>query len=197
MNNTDNQSFGQDYQAPERVPNLALDLAIIQSATSAYRGRVIDAEHAVTNVHLENKKLREQLNDQQPIVDDEESHHLAYHLRIAQQHILELEQKIEEQQTLLADWMVSQKAFKELSIQFGLEKGLEPQEVIEMGLDKKIDVLQDKHEPNHNTNAGDSYLVDHKENLISKYQKDKTLRQSKKIREEFSTSNNNNLKKTI
>lgn len=89
MNNTDNQSFGQDYQAPERTPNLALDLAIIQSATSAYRGRVIDAEHAVTNVHLENKKLREQLIEQQPIVDDEESHHLAYQLRIAQQHIIQ------------------------------------------------------------------------------------------------------------
>ncbi len=65
----------------------------------------------------------------------------------------------EEQQTLLADWMVSQKAFKELAIQFGLEKGLEPQDVIEMGLDKKIDVLEDKHEPSHNTNVGDATLI--------------------------------------
>ncbi len=75
----------------------------------------------------------------------------------------------EEQQTLLADWMVSQKAFKELAIQFGLEKGLEVEEVIEMGLDKKIDVLQDKHEPSHNTNVGDATLISkRRDKLINK-----------------------------
>ena len=36
----------------------------------------------------------------------------------------------EAQMELLADWMVSQKAFKELAIQFGIEKGLTPDEVI-------------------------------------------------------------------
>ena len=105
---------------------------------------------------------------------------LAQPMQVIAEHNGDFKKTYEEQQTLLADWMVSQKAFKELSIQFGLEKGLEPQEVIEMGLDKKIDVLQDKHEPNHNTNAGDSYLVDHKENLISKYQKDKANRKTRK-----------------
>ena len=39
----------------------------------------------------------------------------------------------EKQMELLADWMVSQKAFKELAIQFGIEKGLTPNEVIQMG----------------------------------------------------------------
>ncbi len=192
MNNTDNQSFGQDYQAPERAPNLALDLAIIQSATNAYRSRVIDAEQAVTNVHLENKKLREQLNEKQPVIDDEESHHLAYQLRIAQQQILTLQQKIEEQQMLLADWMVSQKAFKELAVQFGLEQGLTSNEVIEMGLDKKIDVLEDKNDPSHNTNVGDATLIgNRKEQLVEKYHKDKAQRKAKKIREESLSLNNN------
>lgn len=45
---------------------------------------------------------------------------------------------------LLADWMVSQKAFKELAIQFGIEKGLTPTEVHQMGLNKELDVLENK-----------------------------------------------------
>lgn len=87
----------------------------------------------------------------------------------------------EEQQTLLADWMVSQKAFKELAIQFGVEKGFQPSEVIEMGLDKKIDVLEDRNDPSHNTNVGDATLIgNRKESLIEKYHKDKSARKSKK-----------------
>ncbi len=85
------------------------------------------------------------------------------------------------QQTLLADWMVSQKAFKELAIQFGLEKGLEPQEVIEMGLDKEIDVLEDKHNQSHKTNFSDStHSEDRRENLKDKAIKDKAARKAKK-----------------
>jgi len=99
----------------------------------------------------------------------------------------------EEQQTLLADWMVSQKAFKELAIQFGAEKGLDPNEVIDMGLDKKIDVLEDRNDPSHNTNVGDATLIgNRKESLIEKYHKDKALRQSRKIRDESLPSNTKN-----
>lgn len=65
----------------------------------------------------------------------------------------------EKQMELLADWMVSQKAFKELAIQFGIEKGLTPNEVIQMGLNKNIDVLENRHDINHNTNVGDSVYI--------------------------------------
>lgn len=65
----------------------------------------------------------------------------------------------EAQMELLADWMVSQKAFKELAIQFGIEKGLTSDEVIKMGLDKKIDVLENRHDVSHNTNVGDSVYI--------------------------------------
>ena len=65
----------------------------------------------------------------------------------------------EKQMELLADWMVSQKAFKELAIQFGIEKGLTPTEVMQMGLNKKIDVLENRHDINHNTNVGDSVYI--------------------------------------
>ena len=61
----------------------------------------------------------------------------------------------ETQMELLADWMVSQKAFKELAIQFGIEKGLTPTEVHQMGLNKKLDVLENKNDPSHKTNSSD------------------------------------------
>ncbi|RYH68102.1 MAG: hypothetical protein EON54_02880 [Alcaligenaceae bacterium] len=61
----------------------------------------------------------------------------------------------EAQMELLADWMVSQKAFKELAIQFGIEKGLTSDEVKKMGQNKKLDVLNDLHDPSHKTNAVD------------------------------------------
>ncbi len=87
----------------------------------------------------------------------------------------------EEQQTLLADWMVSQKAFKELAIQFGLEKGMDSSEVIEMGLDKAIDVLEDRNEPSHNTIASNSSVIEpRKEKLVENYHRNKSSRKAKK-----------------
>ena len=78
----------------------------------------------------------------------------------------------EAQMELLADWMVSQKAFKELAIQFGIEKGLTPDEVIEMGKNKEIDVLENKHDVSHNTNVGDSvYIGPRVEKLKNKLKK--------------------------
>lgn len=76
----------------------------------------------------------------------------------------------EEQQTIFADWMVSQKAFKELAIQFGFEKGQSAKETIQQGLDKKIDVLMDKHNDDHNTTVGDSTIIGpRKQKLIDKF----------------------------
>ena len=78
----------------------------------------------------------------------------------------------EAQMELLADWMVSQKAFKELAIQFGIEKGLTPNEVIEMGKNKEIDVLENNHDVSHNTNVGDSvYIGPRVEKLKNKIKK--------------------------
>jgi hypothetical protein len=106
---------------------------------------------------------------------------LAQPMQVIAEHNDDFKKTFEEQQTHLADWMVSQKAFKELAIQFGLEKELEPQDVIEMGLDKKIDVLEDKHEPSHNTNVGDATLIgNRRDKLIDKAKNIKLSRQSKK-----------------
>ena len=61
----------------------------------------------------------------------------------------------EAQMELLADWMVSQKAFKELAIQFGVEKGLTPDEIRDMGIKKESDVLLNNNNPSHKTNSSD------------------------------------------
>ena len=75
----------------------------------------------------------------------------------------------EEQMETMADWMVSQKAFKELAIEFGLEKSLKLEGIIQMGNKKELDVLNDKHDPSHNTNVGDSTIIGPRRNkLIAK-----------------------------
>lgn len=87
----------------------------------------------------------------------------------------------EQQMELMADWMVSQKAFKELAIEFGLDKGYSPEQVIEMGRDKEIDVLEDRHNPDHNTNAGDgNTIAPKKEKLVDRFHKNKAARQARK-----------------
>ena len=117
---------------------------------------------------------------------------LAQPMHVIAQQNENFKETYEEQQTILADWMVSQKAFKELAVQFGAEKGYTTEQVIEMGLDKKIDVLEDKNDPSHNTNVGDATLIgNRKEQLVEKYHKDKAQRKAKKIREESLSLNNN------
>lgn len=106
---------------------------------------------------------------------------LAQPMHIIAQQNEKFKETYEEQQTLLADWMVSQKAFKELAIQFGVEKGYTPEQVIEMGLDKDVDVLQEKHDPSHRTNVGDSTIIGpRREALLEKAQNEKAARKAKK-----------------
>ena len=79
----------------------------------------------------------------------------------------------------MTDWMEYN---KELAIQFGsVAYGYVTEQVIELGKDKKFDVLEDKHDPSHNTNVADgSTIGPRKEKLIEKYHQDKAARQAKK-----------------
>ena len=66
--------------------------------------------------------------------------------------------------------MVSQKPFKELAIQFGFEKGQSAKETIQQGLDKEIDVLMDKHNPEHRTGSENSSIIrPRRQRLIDKF----------------------------
>ena len=57
------------------------------------------------------------------------------------------------QMETMAEWMLSQKAFKELAIQFGFQQGLSADQAIALGNQKKLDVLDNKHHPEHGSNA--------------------------------------------
>lgn len=84
-------------------------------------------------------------------------------------HDFDFRQAYEAQQEFLANWMVSQKAFKELAIQFGKEKGLTPDEVIEIGMGMKEGVLNDEFDPDHRTNGSAStYIKPYVEKLKAK-----------------------------
>jgi hypothetical protein len=81
--------------------------------------------------------------------------------------VMFLSKHLYEVQKNLAKWMLSQKSFKELAIQFGTEKGLSVDEIIEKSLSIKLDVLESKNSPKHGTNAKDSqFLIQNSEELM-------------------------------
>jgi regulator of replication initiation timing len=136
------------------------------------RGLSIEQQKAITglqdeNIRLkgENKKLKEEnatlKNRMYNSEDDAEEYE-----ELLCKPMLEIAQKngnfkktYEAQMQIMADWMVSQKAFKELAIQFGFKQGLSAEKVVQIGSDKEIDVLENKHNPEHNTNVGDSVII--------------------------------------
>lgn len=72
----------------------------------------------------------------------------------------------ERQMELIATWILSRKAFKELAIQLGAEKGLTADEVIAMGNAKKMDVLENRHDPEHGSNAEDVEVLSNRIELL-------------------------------
>lgn len=77
------------------------------------------------------------------------------------------QQTYNKQMELMAEWMVSQKAFKELALQFGFEKGLEKKEILEIAQHKRLDVLDNKHTVGHGTNANEIPLLEKEEIQIN------------------------------
>ena len=73
----------------------------------------------------------------------------------------------------IADWIVSQKAFKELAMEYGSQLGFSPKEVGQLGMAKKMDVLNCKHDPSHGTNADSDFLKVHAPALKKKIQSEK------------------------
>lgn len=64
----------------------------------------------------------------------------------------------ETQRELMASWIVSQKAFKEVAIDLGIESGKTKEEVIEMAKEAKGDVLNNETE--HGNNADTEKFLD-------------------------------------
>lgn len=71
-----------------------------------------------------------------------------------------LSQHLYEVQNNLAQWMVSQKAFKETAIQIGLATGLRIEDIMCKSKSLQLDVLENKNNPFHGTNAKDSKFLE-------------------------------------
>lgn len=78
---------------------------------------------------------------------------LAAPMHVIAKHEEDFRKTYEEEQANLAAWMVSQKAFKELAVQFGMKLGLDYDQVIQMGKEMKLDVLDNKNDSAHGSNA--------------------------------------------
>lgn len=88
-----------------------------------------------------------------------------------------LKAELEKQRQSLADWIVSQKAFKELAIRLGAQQGLSVQEVFKQGRDLALDVLDNKNEKAHNTSIEGLPIV--------------TVERAEKIRKRFQEETKN------
>ena len=118
------------------------------------------AFHADQQVSRELQNLREQVS----VLSEDNKYYsklLAKPMAEIAQANRSFKETYEAQMELLADWMVSQKAFKELAIQFGIEKGLTSDEVHQMGLNKELDVLENRNDPSHKTNSNTIKGIEH------------------------------------
>ena len=61
------------------------------------------------------------------------------------------------QQELLADWMVRQRAFKELAIDFGIQLGKNKEEIIKEGIDNENKVFENKTKHGNNLDSLGDY----------------------------------------
>lgn len=79
----------------------------------------------------------------------------------------------------LADWVVSQKSFKELAINFGEKLGIDKNEVVRQGLEGELNVLSCTNDKTHKTNANDSTWLESKiPHLVMKVVKERGVKES-------------------
>ena len=63
---------------------------------------------------------------------------------------VDFKETYQEQQTSLGEWIVSQRAFKELAIKLGIETGRTKDDVIQEGMETKVKVLNNETEYGNN-----------------------------------------------
>ncbi len=110
-----------------------------------------------------NNRLRQQVASYEKL--------LTQPLNVIAQHNTTFSQNYREEKELLANWMVSQKAMRELAIQAGLALGLTKEDVSQLGLVSKINVLLNKNDPSIGNNATEKFFDLHRDTLIAKHLK--------------------------
>lgn len=157
-----------------RVTGLLAINSQLQNRINAYISQLSGLNQQMNSLKSVNTKLLEEnkslKKDLEKLAGTDYKNKLSKpFVEYAEKNNIDYKSAYEKQQEEIAEWMVSQKAFKELAIEFGLEKGQAAETTIEQGFSKEIDVLEDKHNPQHNTIAGNaSKIKPHRDNLIKK-----------------------------
>lgn len=157
MSDMDDFLLRQVEKAYEREPSLDAHKISGLKHLTREQANALDAKRSFT-VQLEQDvaRLRSQLAEAQQEVAATRSK-----LKKAETAKAQYTAGLQNQEKVTLEWMVSQKAFKALAMEFGIASGLPVEKIIEMGNRKKIDVLDNKHDPEHGTNAnGLPYLAE-------------------------------------
>ena len=149
----------------QNLVNSAISSAA-QSALSEKRdgihllnNQVNELQNNYNSIQAKNNSLNGQINQQDEKIKKLEQQVEYYRqllckpLGVIAENNDNFKKSYDEQMQTMADWMISQKAFKELAIEFGFEKGLKLDDVVQMGKDKKKDVISSKNDPSHKTNS--------------------------------------------
>jgi vacuolar-type H+-ATPase subunit I/STV1 len=187
-----NIDYNQNDQ-PSPGSNFLRDLTLINLARSGANSHLNDAQRKHQAATKANEQLQSQLAENEKraraiaakannlddeVVDLEQTvailrkevlklnELLSLPLNQIAQYHKEFAQNYEDQMIKQAEWMVSQKAFKELAIELGAEKGLSVEEVIKIANDKKLDVLNNNNNSEHGTNANGVTTIENRVDIL-------------------------------
>lgn len=153
INNTNN---GADHQ----LRNIAL------------RGLSIEQQKAINNLQQDNislrarnQKLEEEIKTLKRKLNNA-NNLLEQPLEVIAENNQVFKERYNSVEELMAAWMVSQKGFKELALRFGFDKGLSQEEIVQKAEETKLDVLDNKHDESHGTNAEDIPLIEEKSEYV-------------------------------
>ena len=170
----------------------SFDMAIVFANVCRWGATVTDFDHQLRNIGLRSvvieqmkgaaisdsqvKRLKNELAEQQEKTKKAEQETEYYKNLLSQPMYViaannnDFKKTYEIQQELLADWMVSQRAFKELAIGLGLSIGRTKEDVIAEGMANEVQVLNNQ--TKHGNNAEDNTFINkYSERLKEKLKK--------------------------
>lgn len=105
------------------------------------------------------KRVKEELSNLKDLLNKPHSEIAKYHSGFKLNY--------DKEQEILAEWMVSQKAFKELAIQYGQQLNKNPTQIKNEGFELEKQVLSSVHDPLHQTNVT-NFIKPFVDNLLEK-----------------------------
>jgi uncharacterized small protein (DUF1192 family) len=174
------------YQQPTRSGGLLHDLALMNWARSGVVNDLNNVQRQNKEIVEDNQELQSEVEQQQKKAKraqqeaddlDLEVTHLSQTVKILRDEVQRLNELFnqplseiakqhpgfaklyEEQMLKLGEWMVSEKAFKEVAIELGHNQGLSSEQILKKVSMKEADVLNNRNNPAHNTNIKGSKVI--------------------------------------